>query len=305
MQSHLTLLISLLLPSAFALPNPASHSRITAESIFDLSHDSSRFIREAGDKNEPTTSTDQCPETKYEAFFDRYDNCMNAAQSIIDEALQDDFADIENAMCRSTEGQVNCMDTIIPECFNKEKYTNIRTNYITKKLESAYNITFLGQSYIDSCPILSREEPKIVRKFTGSNKCDFTTFEDNWRAYKSCDADAERKIGTMMALINADVFPDVAAAYIKAQCDYANSLYFTCEKDTIFKCYSDDKISEVNTNDVASMAQREALLRTQLEDFSYDICPWYKSNNSNGGFGDVEFVERSQKFRSANRNGEN
>lgn len=96
-----------------------------------------------------------------------------------------------------------------------------------------------------------------------------------------------------------------SAAYIKAQCDYANSLYFTCEKDTIFKCYSDDKISEVDTNDVASMAQREALLRTQLEDFSYDICPWYKSNNSNGGFGDVEFVERSQKFRSANRNGEN
>ena len=66
------------------------------------------------------------------------------------------------------------------------------------------------QSYIDSCPILSREEPKIVRKITGSNRCDFTTFEDNWRAYKSCDADAERKIGTMMALINADVFPDVA-----------------------------------------------------------------------------------------------
>ena len=85
MQSHLTLLISLLLPMAFALPNPASHSRITAENIFDLSHDSSRFIREAGDDNEPTTSTDQCPEAKYEAFFDRYDNCMNAAQSIIDE----------------------------------------------------------------------------------------------------------------------------------------------------------------------------------------------------------------------------
>ena len=49
-----------------------------------------------------------------------------------------------------------------------------------------------------------------MRKITGSNKCDFTTFEGNWRAYKSCDDDAERKIGTMMALINADVFPDVA-----------------------------------------------------------------------------------------------
>ena len=83
MQTIITLLISLLLPSAFALPNPASHFNIG--SIFDLSHDSGRFIREAGDDNGYTTSTDQCPEAKYEAFFDRYDNCMNAAQSVIDE----------------------------------------------------------------------------------------------------------------------------------------------------------------------------------------------------------------------------
>ena len=68
----------------------------------------------------------------------------------------------------------------------------------------------LFQTYIDSCPILSREEPNIVRKITGANKCDFTTFEKSWRAYKSCDDDAQKKIGTMMALINADVFPDIA-----------------------------------------------------------------------------------------------
>ena len=49
------------------------------------------------------------------------------------------------------------------------------------------------------------------------------------------------------------------------------------------------------------MAQREALLRTQLQDFSFETCPWYKGRNSDGGFGDVEFVDRSQKFRSANR----
>ena len=93
-----------------------------------------------------------------------------------------------------------------------------------------------------------------------------------------------------------------SAAYIKAQCDYANSIYFTCERDTIFKCYSDDKIAEIDASDVAAMAQREALLGTQLQEFSFEVCPWYKSNNSDGGFGDVEFVDRSQKFRSANRN---
>ena len=83
MQTIITLLISLLLPSAFALPNPASH--ISAESLFDLNHDSGRFIREAGDGDEPDSSTELCSEAKYEAFFDRYDNCMNAAQSVIDE----------------------------------------------------------------------------------------------------------------------------------------------------------------------------------------------------------------------------
>ena len=44
------------------------------------------------------------------------------------------------------------------------------------------------------------------------------------------------------------------------------------------------------------MAQREALIRNQLEDFSYEVCPWYKNRNGNGGS-----VDRSQKFRSANR----
>ena len=66
-----------------------------------------------------------------------------------------------------------------------------------------------------------------------------------------------------------------------------------------------DEPNPDNPDESDTSKQSEALLRTQLEDFSYDICPWYKSNNSNGGFGDVEFVERSQKFRSANRNGEN
>ena len=83
MQSILTLLLSLLLPSAFTLPYPSSP--FAAESIFDLGHDSGRFIREAGDGNEPDTRTEQCPEAKYEAFFDRYDSCMNAAESVIDE----------------------------------------------------------------------------------------------------------------------------------------------------------------------------------------------------------------------------
>ena len=92
-----------------------------------------------------------------------------------------------------------------------------------------------------------------------------------------------------------------SAAYTKAQCDYANSIYNTCETDTVFKCYGDDKIAEIDTKDVASLARREALLRTQLEDFSFEVCPWYKSSNSNGDFGDVEFVDRSQKFSSANR----
>ena len=92
-----------------------------------------------------------------------------------------------------------------------------------------------------------------------------------------------------------------SAAYIKAQCDYANSIYFTCERDTVFQCYGEDKIAEIDTSDAAAMAQREALLRTQLQDFSFETCPWYKGRNSDGGFGDVEFVDRSQKFRSANR----
>ena len=54
-------------------------------SIFELGHDSGRLIREAGDGVEPDTSTEQCPEAKYEDFFERYDDCMNAAQSVIDE----------------------------------------------------------------------------------------------------------------------------------------------------------------------------------------------------------------------------
>ena len=83
MQTRLTLLVSLFLPLALALPNAASH--ISVGSIFELSHDSGRFIREAGDGDEPDTSTEQCPEAKYEAFFERYDDCMNAAQSLIDE----------------------------------------------------------------------------------------------------------------------------------------------------------------------------------------------------------------------------
>ena len=83
MQTLFTLLVSLFLPLALALPNPASH--ISLRSIFELGHDGGRFIREAGDGDEPDTSTEQCPEAKYEAFFERYDDCMNAAQSIIDE----------------------------------------------------------------------------------------------------------------------------------------------------------------------------------------------------------------------------
>ena len=64
------------------------------------------------------------------------------------------------------------------------------------------------QTYINSCPILAREEPKIMRELTGSNKCDFTTFEFNWRSSKSCMSEAEKKIQTMIALIEARVFPD-------------------------------------------------------------------------------------------------
>ena len=50
MQTLFTLLVSLFLPSALALPNPASH--ISVGSIFELGHDSGRFIREAGDGDE-------------------------------------------------------------------------------------------------------------------------------------------------------------------------------------------------------------------------------------------------------------
>jgi len=268
----------------FALPDPTSSSLLISETIFDNNRNIGRFIREAGD-GDYVTSTEKCPEAKYEDFFSRYDNCMNAAQAIIDEVLQDDFADIENAMCRSTDAEVKCMDTLLPECFDSEKYNNIRRNYITKKLQAAYNITFLGQTYIDSCPILSREEPKIVREITGSNKCDFTTFESNWRSYKSCESAADKKIKSMIALIDAKVFPDPVAAYTKAQCDFADSLYNTCEEDTIFQCYSDNKINEINENDVTSMARRQELIRRGLEDFSYETCPWYKNSGGNSNSG--------------------
>ena len=91
MQTHLTLVLSLLLlPSTFALPDPTPSSllREISESIFDSTRDGGRFIRETED-SDYTTSTEKCPEPKFEDFFTRYDNCMNAAQAIIDEVRVD------------------------------------------------------------------------------------------------------------------------------------------------------------------------------------------------------------------------
>ena len=89
MQTHLALVLSLLLPSTFALPDPTSSSLLISESIFDSSRrDGGRFIREAGN-GDITTSTEKCPEAKYEDFFSRYGNCMNAAEAIVDEVRVD------------------------------------------------------------------------------------------------------------------------------------------------------------------------------------------------------------------------
>ena len=89
MQTHLTLVLSLLLPpSTFALPDPTPSSLLISESIFGSTRDGGRFIRETED-SDYTTSTEKCPEPKFEDFFTRYDNCMNAAQAIIDEVRVD------------------------------------------------------------------------------------------------------------------------------------------------------------------------------------------------------------------------
>ena len=78
----------LLLPSTFALPNPTPSSLLISESIFDTTHNGGRFIREAG-KGDNTTSTEKCSELKLEDLYSRYENCMNAAQAIIDEVRVD------------------------------------------------------------------------------------------------------------------------------------------------------------------------------------------------------------------------
>ena len=41
----------------------------------------------------------------------------------------------------------------------------------------AYNVSVLGKDFIDGCPVLSREEPGLVKFHSDSDKCDYMTFE--------------------------------------------------------------------------------------------------------------------------------
>ena len=97
----------------------------------------------------------------------------------------------------------------------------------------------------------------------------------------------------MAQIVNA-----CSAAYRKAQCDYAESLFFTCRKNTVDRCYSDAKIGETAAKTKGALQERcvaaqvidllqefstsallfrESLLREQLPDFSYDLCDFARS----------------------------
>ena len=72
----------------------------------------------------------------------------------------------------------------------------------------AYNATFLGQRFMDSCPALSREEANLVRSQTGSNKCTYSEAELQWREFAACKGAALSTFESVMLLIQLKVFPD-------------------------------------------------------------------------------------------------
>ena len=158
--------------------------------------------------------------------------------------------------------------------FNIVAIATATFRFLEGKFQMAYNVSVLGKDFIDGCPVLSREESGLVKFYADSDQCDYAVFEGRWRAFRSCVEDADVMMDAVLQLIESDAFADArlciliqdqklshlvniySAAYKKAQCDYAESLFFTCRKDTVDRCYSDAKIDESAAKTKGALQER-------------------------------------------------
>jgi hypothetical protein len=86
---------------------------------------------------------------------------------------------------------VKCYDQNTPICFESELVKNIRNNFLSVQMEKAFNNSdFMGQDFIDDCPVLSDNQDEVMVFNTGSSKCSFSKFQQSWLDYSNCTATA-------------------------------------------------------------------------------------------------------------------
>ena len=111
-----------------------------------------------------------------------------------------------------------------PRCFGAEEIADIHFKYLLTQFQvsllfsswsklpprlrtplhqEAYNSTGLGgRGFIRGCPVLSENEASVVRRISGSNRCDFIEFESAFRRWDECTAEAVEERERMFRFLN-------------------------------------------------------------------------------------------------------
>ncbi len=80
---------------------------------------------------------------------------------------------------------------------------------VLEEMQKAYNVSFLGQDFIDGCSAMKNVEGEALDFVDGSKDCTFSQFEKSHREYKECQNKAVDLKDRGMALINVGLFSDV------------------------------------------------------------------------------------------------
>lgn len=219
------------------------------------------------------TSTDLCLEGPFEQFSQRMGDCRTKASSILDEALSN-FDEFENLLCKSIEEEVRCFDTIGPDCLDQRLLNINKYNYLSDMYENIYNLTFLGEDYIKSCPTTSRLEDFVVSTLTdGSAKCTYFEVEALGREYGECLDNANSRVSTALLLANSGLIQNPRAFYVQAQCQFKQTALEVCVEDYLLPCHEEPGRIIFRDQVNGFLEKREASLDEALNGFSFSQCP--------------------------------
>jgi len=131
------------------------------------------------------------------------------------------------------------VDNNSDRCFDQERIKRVRTKFLLDEFRKAFNVTDqLGMEVINECAFFRANEAGMVELLTGTDVCDFVTYERNYRAWDQCTDEAVAQRQFRLALLG--LAPNKRDYFVNVQCAFRNSFRKDCFQQ-LAPCFSEEK----------------------------------------------------------------